>query len=119
EKQGRKPDFKGVVDEHYTPLVLSIRQMGKPVLAAVNGVAAGAGANLALACDLALASESAKFIQAFSKIGLVPDTGGTYFLPRLIGSQRAMGMMLLGEPISATEAHRIGLIWACYSDAEF
>lgn len=119
EKSGSKPDFQAVVDEHYTPLVLAIRQMNKPVVAAVNGVAAGAGANLALACDLVIATASARFIQAFSKIGLVPDTGGTYLLPRLVGTQRAMGLMLLGEPVQAPEAVNMGMIYAYFPDEEF
>lgn len=119
EKQGTKPDFRRVVDEHYTPVVLKIRAMPKPVIAAVNGVAAGAGANLALACDLVVATESASFIQAFSKIGLVPDTGGTYFLPRLVGHQRALALMLLGDKVPASEAKTMGMIYECYADSEF
>lgn len=111
--------FDRIVDEHYTPLILKITGMNKPVVAAVNGVAAGAGANLALACDLVVAVEEASFIQAFSKIGLVPDSGGTYFLPRLVGRQRAAALMLLGEKISAAEAKQIGMIYDWYSAADF
>lgn len=113
------PDFNQMVEERYLPLIMSIRRMEKPVLAAVNGVAAGAGANLALACDLVVASESARFVQAFSQIGLVPDSGGTYFLPRLIGRQRAAALMFLGEPVSAAEAESMGMIYRTYPDEEF
>lgn len=111
--------FDRIVDEHYTPLILKITGMNKPVVAAVNGVAAGAGANLALACDLVVAVEEASFIQAFSKIGLVPDSGGTYFLPRLVGRQRATALMLLGEKVGAAEAKQIGMIYDWYSAADF
>ncbi len=116
---GNDLDFSRVVDEHYTPLILKIRTMEKPVLAAVNGVAAGAGANLALACDLVVASGSASFIQAFSNIGLVPDSGGTYFLPRLIGRQRASALMLLGEKVPAPDAKQMGMIYDWFPADEF
>lgn len=113
------PDFSRIVEERYMPLILTICEMEKPVVAAVNGVAAGAGANLALACDLVVAAESARFVQAFSQIGLVPDSGGTYFLPRLIGTQRAAALMLLGEKVSASEAEKMGMIYRTYPDEEF
>jgi 2-(1,2-epoxy-1,2-dihydrophenyl)acetyl-CoA isomerase len=102
--------------EQLNPLVLRIREMGKPVVCAVNGVAAGAGANIALACDLTLAGESAAFIQAFSKIGLIPDTGGTFTLPRLVGRQKAMALMLLGNKVSAAEAEQMGMIYRVVAD---
>lgn len=111
--------FDRIVEERYMPLVLKIAQLQKPVVAAVNGVAAGAGANLALACDIVIASSEANFIQAFSNIGLVPDAGGTYFLPRLVGRQRAMAWMLLGDKISAAEAAQTGMIYQCVEAAEF
>lgn len=112
-------DFNKIVQENYNPLVLKIRNMDKPVIAAVNGVAAGAGANLALACDIVVAKESANFIQAFSKIGLIPDCGGTYFLPRLIGFQRASALMMLADKVSAAQAKEIGMIYDYFSDDEF
>lgn len=105
------PGFKKILEEHYNPIVSRIRKIEKPIVAAVNGVAAGAGANIALSCDVVIASENASFIQAFSKIGLVPDSGGTFFLPRLIGFQKASALMMLGDKISATEAERIGMIY--------
>lgn len=108
-----------ILSEHYNPLVMRIRQLEKPVVAAVNGVAAGAGANIALCCDIVVASSSASFIQAFSKIGLIPDSGGTYFLPRLIGWQKASAVMMLGDKISATEAERMGMIYKVMDDASF
>jgi 2-(1,2-epoxy-1,2-dihydrophenyl)acetyl-CoA isomerase len=101
---------------HYNPLVRRLRALPKPVVCAVNGVAAGAGANLALACDLVVAARSASFVQAFSKIGLVPDSGGTFFLPRLVGTARAMGLALLGEKLSAEDAASWGLIWKIVDD---
>lgn len=113
------PDVSEIVEKHYNPIVLLIRELEKPVIAAVNGVAAGAGANLALACDLVVAKESASFIQAFSKIGLVPDSGGTYFLPRLVGLQRASALMLTGDKVSATEAVRMGMIYQAFADEAF
>ncbi|WP_374957895.1 enoyl-CoA hydratase-related protein [Gilvibacter sp.] len=105
------PGFKKILEEHYNPIIQRIRNLEKPVIAAVNGVAAGAGANIALACDLVVAAEEASFIQAFSKIGLVPDSGGTFFLPRLIGMQRATALMFLGDKVSATEAEQMGMIY--------
>lgn len=110
-------DLGHVISAYYAPLVARLRSMPVPVVAAVNGVAAGAGANLALCCDLVLAGRSASFIQAFSKIGLVPDTGGTWLLPRLVGPARALGIALLGDKLPAEEAARIGLIWQCVDDA--
>jgi 2-(1,2-epoxy-1,2-dihydrophenyl)acetyl-CoA isomerase len=112
------PGMARILKEHYNPIVMRIRQLQKPVIAAVNGVAAGAGANLALCADITIAGESASFIQAFSKIGLVPDTGGSYFLPRLIGWQRATALMMTGEKITATEAAAMGMIWKVVPDSE-
>ncbi len=106
------------LDARYNPLVRRMRALPKPIVCAVNGVAAGAGANFALACDIVLAARSASFIQAFVKIGLVPDCGGTYFLPRLAGAQRAMGLAMTGERLSAEDAERWGLIWKCVDDAD-
>jgi len=113
-----KLDLGGGLDANYNPLIRRLRALPKPVIAAVNGVAAGAGANVALACDLVLAARSAAFIQAFSKIALVPDCGGTYWLPRLAGLQRAMGMALLAERVSAEDAERWGLVWKVVDDAQ-
>ncbi|RST54761.1 enoyl-CoA hydratase-related protein [Variovorax sp. DXTD-1] len=110
-------DLGHVISTYYAPLVARLRSMPVPVVAAVNGVAAGAGANLALCCDLVVAARSASFIQAFTKIGLVPDTGGTWLLPRLVGSARALGIAMLGDKLPAEEAARIGLIWQCVDDA--
>jgi len=110
------PDLGESIEQHYKPLVLTLRRLELPVIAAVNGVAAGAGANLALACDLVYAARSASFIQSFAKLGLVPDTGGSWVLPRLIGTARALGLALLGEKLSAEEAERWGLIWRCVDD---
>ncbi|QGW81213.1 2-(1,2-epoxy-1,2-dihydrophenyl)acetyl-CoA isomerase PaaG [Variovorax paradoxus] len=110
-------DLGHVISTYYAPLVERLRSMPVPVIAAVNGVAAGAGANLALCCDLVVAARSASFIQAFTKIGLVPDTGGTWLLPRLVGSARALGIAMLGDKLPAEEAARIGLIWQCVDDA--
>ncbi|MES2701383.1 MAG: enoyl-CoA hydratase-related protein [Bacteroidota bacterium] len=112
-------DFERMVREHYNATILRITDMEKPVIAAVNGVAAGAGANIALACDIVLGAESASFIQAFSKIGLIPDSGGTYFLPRLVGMQRATALMMTGEKVSARDAVAMGMIYKCFPDAEF
>jgi len=111
-------DLGASIDRNYKPLVLGLRALPMPVLCAVNGVAAGAGANLAFACDIVIAAKSASFIEAFSKLGLIPDTGGTYFLPRLVGTARAMGMAMLGEKVSAEQAAAWGLIWQCVDDAE-
>jgi 2-(1,2-epoxy-1,2-dihydrophenyl)acetyl-CoA isomerase len=113
------PGFNVILSEHYNPIVTKIRKLEKPVVAAVNGVAAGAGANIALCCDLVVATQSASFIQAFSKIGLIPDTGGTYILPRLIGWQKASALMMLGEKVSAEEAERIGMIYKFFPDETF
>jgi len=110
-------DLGQVITLLYKPLVQRLHSMPVPVVAAVNGVAAGAGANLALNCDLVVAAQSANFIQAFSKIGLLPDTGGTWLLPRLVGRARALGLALLGDKLSAADAERIGLIWKCVDDA--
>ena len=106
-------NLRDVIDRHYTPLLARMRSLPVPLLAAVNGVAAGAGANFALACDLVVAADNASFIQAFSKIGLIPDTGGTWLLPRLVGHARAMGLALTGDKLSAADAQRMGLIWKC------
>lgn len=116
---GKAVDLGASVENYYAPLIKSIRGLPVPVVCAVNGVAAGAGANLALACDLVLATKSAKFIQPFCKLGLVPDTGGTYFLPRLVGTARAMGLALTGYTLTAPEAESWGLIWKCLEDATF
>ncbi|MEO7801225.1 MAG: enoyl-CoA hydratase-related protein [Ginsengibacter sp.] len=113
------PPIEMFIAEHYNPVVRLIRSATKPVIAAVNGVAAGAGANMAFCCDIIIATASASFIQAFGKIGLIPDCGGTYFLPRLIGFQKASALMLLNEKISATEAEKIGLIYKVFEDTEF
>ena len=110
-------DLGHVISTYYGPLVARLRSMPVPVVAAVNGVAAGAGANLALSCDLVLAARSASFIQAFTKIGLVPDTGGTWLLPRLVGRAQALGLALLGDKLPAADAERLGLIWRCVDDA--
>ncbi len=113
------PGFKKILDEHYNPIITAIRTIEKPVIAAVNGVAAGAGANIALACDIVLASEKASFIQAFSKIGLIPDSAGTFFLPRLIGFQKASALAMLGDRVDAKEAERLGMIYKYYPEEEF
>jgi len=109
-------DLSVSLGSNYNPLVRRLRALPKPVVCAVNGVAAGAGANIALACDIVLAARSASFVQSFARLGLVPDSGGTYFLPRLVGSARAMGLALLGERLSAEEAERWGLIWKALDD---
>lgn len=111
------PDVGAVIERHYKPLALRTRSMPVPVIAAVNGVAAGAGASFALGCDLVLAARSASFIQAFSKIGLIPDCGGTWLLPRLVGRARALGLALTGDKLPADEAWRMGLIWQVVDDA--
>ncbi len=113
------PGMNRILSEHYNPVVTRIRELEKPVLAAVNGVAAGAGANLAICCDIVIAARSASFIQAFSKIGLVPDTGGSFFLPRLVGWQKASALMMLGDKVPAVEAERIGMIYKYYEDDAF
>jgi 2-(1,2-epoxy-1,2-dihydrophenyl)acetyl-CoA isomerase len=107
------PELNCIVKEHYNPIILKIRNLEKPVIAAVNGVAAGAGANIALACDITIAHEKASFIQAFSKIGLIPDSGGTYFLPRIIGTQKALSLMITGDKVSAKEAEGLNMIYKC------
>lgn len=117
--QENNPGFKKILDEGYNPIIKLIRGLKKPVVSAVNGVAAGAGANIALACDICVAHEKASFIQAFSKIGLVPDSGGTFLLPRLVGFQKASALMMLGDTISAEEAERIGMIYRYFSADEF
>lgn len=114
---GGAPDVGAVIERLYRPLATRIRTMPVPVIAAVNGVAAGAGANMALCCDFVIAARSASFIQAFSKIGLVPDCGGTWLLPRLLGRARALGYAMTGDKLPAEEAQRIGLIWQCVDDA--
>ena len=108
------PELPSIVKDHYNPTVERIRNLNKPVVAAVNGVAAGAGANIALACDVVVASEGASFIQAFSKIGLIPDSGGTYTLPRLIGLQRASALMMLGDKVSAADALQMGMLYKVF-----
>ena len=113
------PGFKKILEEHYNPIITRIREIKKPVIAAVNGVAAGAGANIALACDIVIADERASFIQAFSLIGLVPDSAGTYFLPRLIGFQKALALAMLGDKIGAKEAEKLGMIYRYVSSEEF
>lgn len=113
------PGMKGIVEQTYNPIITRLRAIEKPIIAAVNGVAAGAGANIALACDICVASESANFIQAFSKIGLIPDSAGTFFLPRLIGMQKAAALMMLGEKVSAKEAESMGMIYKCFADDVF
>jgi len=105
------PGFKKILDEHYNPIITKIRAIKKPIIAAVNGVAAGAAANIALACDIVVAHEKVSFIQAFSLIGLIPDSAGTYFLPRLIGFQKAQALAMLGDKISAEEAEKMGMIY--------
>lgn len=113
---GSGPGIRKIVKEHYNPIVLKLRSIEKPVICAVNGIAAGAGANIAFNCDVILASSSASFVQAFSKIGLVPDSGGTFFLPRMIGFQRASALMMLGDKISAGDALNMGLLYKVCDD---
>lgn len=113
------PELTKIVTEHYNPIIEQIRNLDKPVVAAVNGVAAGAGANIALACDIVVAAESASFIQAFSKIGLIPDSGGTYTLPRLVGMQKASALMMLGEKVNAADAEKMGMIYKALPDEGF
>lgn len=112
------PGFQKILDD-YNSIILKIRKIEKPIIAAVNGVAAGAGANIALACDIVVASEAASFIQAFSKIGLIPDSGGTFFLQRLIGFQKASALAMTGDKVSAAEAERLGMIYTCFSPETF
>lgn len=113
------PGMQRILSEHYNPIVTRIRKLEKPVVAAVNGVAAGAGANISLCCDIVVATESASFIQAFSKIGLIPDSGGTHTLPRLIGWQKASALMMLGEKVSAADAEKMGMIYKTFPDETF
>jgi 2-(1,2-epoxy-1,2-dihydrophenyl)acetyl-CoA isomerase len=113
------PGFNVILSEHYNPIVSRIRRLEKPVVAAVNGVAAGAGANIALCCDIVVAAKSASFLQAFSKIGLIPDSGGTHTLPRLVGWQKASALIMLGEKVPAEEAERIGMIYKVFPDELF
>lgn len=113
------PELTSIVRDHYNPIVERIRNIEKPVVAAVNGVAAGAGANIALACDVCVATESASFIQAFSKIGLIPDSGGTFTLPRLIGFQKASALMMLGDKIKAPQAEQMNMIYKWFPDDQF
>ncbi|WP_396174692.1 enoyl-CoA hydratase-related protein [Flavobacterium sp.] len=113
------PGFRKILEEHYNPIIQKIRTIEKPIIAAVNGVAAGAGANIALACDIVLAAENASFIQAFSKIGLIPDSAGTFFLPRLIGFQKASALMMLGDKVSAVEAEKLGMVYKVIAPENF
>lgn len=113
------PGFKKILEEHYNPIITRIRNIEKPIIGAINGVAAGAGANIALACDVVVASENASFIQAFSKIGLVPDSAGTFFLPRLIGFQKASALMMLGDKVSAEEAEKLGMVYKTVPSENF
>jgi 2-(1,2-epoxy-1,2-dihydrophenyl)acetyl-CoA isomerase len=112
-------EIKQILSEHYNPIVTRIRKLEKPVVAAINGVAAGAGANIALCCDVVVATASATFIQAFSKIGLIPDSGGTFTLPRLIGWQKASALMMLGDKVPATDAEKMGMIYKVFEDDKF
>jgi 2-(1,2-epoxy-1,2-dihydrophenyl)acetyl-CoA isomerase len=113
------PELQSIVKDHYNPIIERIRNIEKPVIAAVNGVAAGAGANIALACDITIAKKSASFIQAFSKIGLIPDSGGTFFLPRIIGSQKALALMMTGDKITADQADQMNMIYKSVEDETF
>jgi 2-(1,2-epoxy-1,2-dihydrophenyl)acetyl-CoA isomerase len=113
------PGLNVILSEHYNPIVTRIRKLEKPVVVAVNGVAAGAGANIALCCDIVVAAQSASFLQAFSKIGLIPDSGGTHTLPRLIGWQKASALMMLGEKVPATDAERFGMLYKVFPDETF
>ena len=116
---GKMPDIGNTVERNYKPLVLRLQNLRVPTIAAVNGIAAGAGASVALACDLVIATKSASFLQAFSKIGLIPDTGGTWFLPQRVGMARALGLAMLADKLPAEKAADWGLIWAAFDDAEF
>ena len=113
------PELQSIVRDHYNPIIERIRAIEKPIIAAVNGVAAGAGANIALACDIAIAKKSASFIQAFSKIGLIPDSGGTFFLPRIIGMQKAMALMMTGDKVTADQAVELNMIYKSVDDDDF
>ncbi|MGH8129909.1 MAG: 2-(1,2-epoxy-1,2-dihydrophenyl)acetyl-CoA isomerase PaaG [Steroidobacteraceae bacterium] len=116
---GGRADLGESIERNYKPLVLALQKLPLPTIAAVNGVAAGAGASIALACDIVIAARSASFIQAFGKLGLVPDSGATWFLPRLVGNARAIGLAMLGERLTATDAAAWGLVWRCVDDADF
>lgn len=113
------PELQSIVKDHYNPIIERIRNIEKPIIAAVNGVAAGAGANIALACDITIAKKSASFIQAFSKIGLIPDSGGTFFLPRIIGSQKALALMMTGDKVTAEDADKMNMIYKAVDDDAF
>ena len=113
------PGMNIILSEHYNPIINRIRNISKPIVCAVNGVAAGAGANIALACDVVVARQQANFIQAFSKIGLIPDSGGTFILPRLIGFQKASALMMLGDKITATEALQMGMLYKVFTEENF
>lgn len=113
------PELQAIVRDHYNPIIERIRTIEKPIIAAVNGVAAGAGANIALACDITIAKKSAAFVQAFSKIGLIPDSGGTYFLPRIIGTQKAMALFMTGDKISGEQADQLNMIYKAVEDELF
>lgn len=113
------PGFRTILSEHYNPIITRLRALPKPVIGAVNGVAAGAGANIALACDIVIAATSSSFIQAFSKIGLVPDSGGTFFLPRMIGFQKASALMITGDKVSAQDAEKLGMVYRVVADETF
>ena len=113
------PELTKIVSEHYNPIITRIRSIEKPIVCAVNGVAAGAGANIALACDITVAAHAASFIQAFSKIGLIPDSGGTFFLPRILGMQKATALIMLGDKIGAQEAEELGMIYKAFEDEHF
>lgn len=119
QQDSARADLGESIERNYKPLVLALRTLPVPTVAAVNGVAAGAGASLAFACDIVIAAKSASFIQSFGKLGLVPDSGATWFLPRLVGSARALGLAMLGERLSAADAAAWGLIWRCVDDADF
>lgn len=113
------PELQSIVKDHYNPIIQRIRNIEKPIIAAVNGVAAGAGANIALACDITIAKKSASFIQAFSKIGLIPDSGGTYFLPRIVGMQKALALMFTGDKVTAEQADQLNMIYKAVDDENF
>lgn len=115
----KNPGFVKILEEHYAPIIRLIRAIEKPVIAKVNGVAAGAGANIALACDIVIATEKASFIQAFSAIGLIPDSAGTFFLPRLVGFQKASALAMLGDKVPAAEAEQMGMIYKCIATEQF
>lgn len=113
------PGMNKILSEHYNPIITRLRNLPKPIVCAVNGVAAGAGANIALACDVVVAKESASFLQAFSKIGLIPDSGGTFTLPRLVGFQKASALMMLGDKVNAADAEKMGMLYKVFSDETF